>query len=242
MPEMTFTVRWPDGQVQECYSPSLVMHDHLVVGQQYTVDEFTSEARLSVRTTMAAMLGVPLTNVELVVTPGSINVEARITPTFDAPVDVISTLAHTAMEAAAEGAGVVATAMSAPAIVTVLMDAKLLPDLLLGDSLGLESPDDDEPAHGLNPTVIGILAAALIAALIAIAVLVVRKNRRPRTTVNTIAVPVGVSVVSSTAGADSTTAPSYGQTRAMVKPVGAPGEVELQPETNLKDEELVVAI
>ena len=44
MPEMTFTVRWPDGQVQECYSPSLVMHDHLVVGQHYTVDEFTSRA------------------------------------------------------------------------------------------------------------------------------------------------------------------------------------------------------
>ncbi|MDY6810937.1 MAG: MSMEG_0570 family nitrogen starvation response protein [Actinomycetota bacterium] len=44
MPEMTFTVRWPDGQVQECYSPSLVMHDHLDVGGRYTVDEFTTRA------------------------------------------------------------------------------------------------------------------------------------------------------------------------------------------------------
>ena len=25
MPEMTFAVRWPDGRVEECYSPSLVV-------------------------------------------------------------------------------------------------------------------------------------------------------------------------------------------------------------------------
>ncbi|CAN5563500.1 MSMEG_0570 family nitrogen starvation response protein [soil metagenome] len=41
MPEMTFTVRWPDGRVEECYSPSLVMHDHLAPATTYTVDEFT---------------------------------------------------------------------------------------------------------------------------------------------------------------------------------------------------------
>ncbi|OBB99927.1 MULTISPECIES: MSMEG_0570 family nitrogen starvation response protein [unclassified Gordonia (in: high G+C Gram-positive bacteria)] len=40
MPEMTFTVRWPDGAVQQCYSPSLVMRDHLNVGSSYTVAEF----------------------------------------------------------------------------------------------------------------------------------------------------------------------------------------------------------
>lgn len=40
MPEMTFTVRWPDGSVQECYSPSLVMHDHLETGASYPVEEF----------------------------------------------------------------------------------------------------------------------------------------------------------------------------------------------------------
>ncbi|MEE4025965.1 MSMEG_0570 family nitrogen starvation response protein [Gordonia sp. PKS22-38] len=44
MPEMTVTVRWPDGQVQECYSPSLVMHDHLDVGGTYAVDDFTTRA------------------------------------------------------------------------------------------------------------------------------------------------------------------------------------------------------
>jgi uncharacterized repeat protein (TIGR04042 family) len=42
MPEMTFTVQWPDGARQECYSPSLVMHDHLEVGAQYPVAEFVA--------------------------------------------------------------------------------------------------------------------------------------------------------------------------------------------------------
>ncbi|ABM12058.1 MULTISPECIES: MSMEG_0570 family nitrogen starvation response protein [Mycolicibacterium] len=40
MPEMTFQVRWPDGIEQQCYSPSLVVHDHLSVGATYTVAEF----------------------------------------------------------------------------------------------------------------------------------------------------------------------------------------------------------
>lgn len=42
MPEMTFTVRWPDGARQQCYSPSLVMHEHLEVGAVYPVAEFVS--------------------------------------------------------------------------------------------------------------------------------------------------------------------------------------------------------
>jgi uncharacterized repeat protein (TIGR04042 family) len=40
MPEMTFDVRWPDGRVQRCYSPSLVMHDYLSTGAEYTVADF----------------------------------------------------------------------------------------------------------------------------------------------------------------------------------------------------------
>lgn len=40
MPEMTFTVRWPDGSVEDCYSPSLVVHDHLAVGETYAIDDF----------------------------------------------------------------------------------------------------------------------------------------------------------------------------------------------------------
>ncbi len=44
MPEMTFEVRWPDGATQRCYSPSLVMHDHLRTGGEYTVAEFVERS------------------------------------------------------------------------------------------------------------------------------------------------------------------------------------------------------
>lgn len=44
MPEMTFDVRWPDGRVQRCYSPSLVMHDYLSVGTDYTVADFVDRS------------------------------------------------------------------------------------------------------------------------------------------------------------------------------------------------------
>lgn len=44
MPEMTFTVRWPDGRVEDCYSPSLVVHDHLATGERYTVAEFVERS------------------------------------------------------------------------------------------------------------------------------------------------------------------------------------------------------
>jgi uncharacterized repeat protein (TIGR04042 family) len=47
MPEMTVTVRWPDGRVDDCYSPSLVMHDHLAAGTSYRVDEFTQRATVA---------------------------------------------------------------------------------------------------------------------------------------------------------------------------------------------------
>ncbi|MET3805772.1 putative repeat protein (TIGR04042 family) [Nakamurella sp. UYEF19] len=37
---MTFRVRWPDGSQTDCYSPSLVMHDHLSAGSSYPLPEF----------------------------------------------------------------------------------------------------------------------------------------------------------------------------------------------------------
>lgn len=37
MPELTFTLRWPDGRQAAYYSPSLVVHDHLTVGASYPV-------------------------------------------------------------------------------------------------------------------------------------------------------------------------------------------------------------
>lgn len=40
MPEMHFSVRWPDGQTQRCYSPSLIVQEHLTPGQSYPLDDF----------------------------------------------------------------------------------------------------------------------------------------------------------------------------------------------------------
>lgn len=45
MPEMRFSVRWPDSAVSECYSPSLVMKDYLAVGQHYPVADFVERSR-----------------------------------------------------------------------------------------------------------------------------------------------------------------------------------------------------
>ncbi len=45
MPEMRFTVRWPDEKVDSCYSPSLVIKDYLTPGQSYPVAEFVSRTR-----------------------------------------------------------------------------------------------------------------------------------------------------------------------------------------------------
>lgn len=42
MPEMRFAVRWPDGAETSHYSPSLVMHDYLVAGLRYPLEEFVS--------------------------------------------------------------------------------------------------------------------------------------------------------------------------------------------------------
>ena len=47
MPEMTFRVRWPDGVEQRCYSPSLVVHDHLSTDDCYTVAEFVERTGLA---------------------------------------------------------------------------------------------------------------------------------------------------------------------------------------------------
>ncbi|WP_239078966.1 MSMEG_0570 family nitrogen starvation response protein [Cellulomonas marina] len=41
---MVFAVRWPDGVEERCYSPSLVVHDHLDVGGRYTVAEFVDRS------------------------------------------------------------------------------------------------------------------------------------------------------------------------------------------------------
>jgi uncharacterized repeat protein (TIGR04042 family) len=45
MPEMHFTVRWPNGQASTCYSPSLIVQDFLTPGQDYPLDDFLNRVR-----------------------------------------------------------------------------------------------------------------------------------------------------------------------------------------------------
>ena len=45
MPEMRFQIRWPDGRLQMCYSPSLVVKDYLVEGQSYSLADFLARSR-----------------------------------------------------------------------------------------------------------------------------------------------------------------------------------------------------
>lgn len=45
MPETTFAVRWPDGSTDRCYSPSLVVHEHLEAGTAYEVGELVARSR-----------------------------------------------------------------------------------------------------------------------------------------------------------------------------------------------------
>ena len=47
MPEMHFTVRWPTGETERCYSPSYVVEDYFAVGQDYEVSDFLARARTS---------------------------------------------------------------------------------------------------------------------------------------------------------------------------------------------------
>lgn len=45
MPEMHFTVRWPDGSTRRCYSPSLVIKDYLAPGADYPLADFLERSR-----------------------------------------------------------------------------------------------------------------------------------------------------------------------------------------------------
>ncbi|TDT96927.1 putative repeat protein (TIGR04042 family) [Azorhizobium sp. AG788] len=45
MPEMRFHIRWPDGRAEACYSPSLVIKEHLDVGASYPLVDFLARSR-----------------------------------------------------------------------------------------------------------------------------------------------------------------------------------------------------
>lgn len=46
---MYFRVRWPDGSVQRCYSPSLVVEEYLTPGQVYSVPDFVDRCGNALR-------------------------------------------------------------------------------------------------------------------------------------------------------------------------------------------------
>ncbi len=45
MPEMRFLITWPDGSIEACYSPSLVIKDYFTVGESYPIEEFLTRSR-----------------------------------------------------------------------------------------------------------------------------------------------------------------------------------------------------
>ncbi|MFZ5893289.1 MAG: MSMEG_0569 family flavin-dependent oxidoreductase [Myxococcota bacterium] len=45
MPEMHFRVKWPSGHIEDCYSPSYVVEEHLSEGSDYDVDDFVARVR-----------------------------------------------------------------------------------------------------------------------------------------------------------------------------------------------------
>lgn len=47
MPETRFTVCWPDGQVDECYSPSTVVSEFLEPNTSYPLEDFLARCRIA---------------------------------------------------------------------------------------------------------------------------------------------------------------------------------------------------
>ena len=45
MPAVHFKVRWPDGGVETCYSPSTIIKDYFQIGRSYTLAEFLEASR-----------------------------------------------------------------------------------------------------------------------------------------------------------------------------------------------------
>ncbi len=94
MPEMIFRVRWPDGSLSDCYSPSLVIRDHLRAGERYRLDDFAriSRAALTIASArVAAIHGFPcaraLRQIAAIDTAA-----ARFAGRADATVDVVAFL------------------------------------------------------------------------------------------------------------------------------------------------------
>ena len=49
MPEMQFQLGWPDGSESLCYSPSLVIEDHVAEGTSYPLPDFLARIDTALR-------------------------------------------------------------------------------------------------------------------------------------------------------------------------------------------------
>ena len=45
MPAVHFDVRWPDGSLERCYSPSRAIKEHLQAGASYPLEDFVAHSR-----------------------------------------------------------------------------------------------------------------------------------------------------------------------------------------------------
>lgn len=67
MPETHFTVRWPDGQIEDCYSPSTVVREFLDAGATYPLEDFVVRCRIALEkasTRVEAKFGFRCTSAE----------------------------------------------------------------------------------------------------------------------------------------------------------------------------------
>lgn len=47
MPAVYFTVQWPDGEQEQCYSPSTIVHQHFKAGDAMSLTDFVQRAEQS---------------------------------------------------------------------------------------------------------------------------------------------------------------------------------------------------
>lgn len=86
MPETRFTVRWPDGEVEQCYSPSTVVRDFLTADTAYPLDDFVTRCRIALEkasTRVEAKFGYRCTSAE-----AQLSTIERKANTFTTPADV----------------------------------------------------------------------------------------------------------------------------------------------------------
>jgi uncharacterized repeat protein (TIGR04042 family) len=89
MPEMLFRIRWPDGEVESCYSPSLVVKDFFIPGETYPLADFLERSRTALTLAsqrVEAKYGWPcsraaaqLARIETAAEPFSDDLGARVT-------------------------------------------------------------------------------------------------------------------------------------------------------------------